>query len=77
MDLCDKELMEAEVISMYLPKQLTDNELIIVLNNIIEKLGATGPQDMGKVMGVATRELSGKAEGKLIASKVKEILGSL
>lgn len=73
-DLSEKELSEAEVISVYLPKQLSEAELVEKLNEIISKVGASGPQDMGKVMGMATKELSGKAEGKLIAQKVKEIL---
>ena len=73
-DLAEKELSEAEVISVYLPKQLSNEELEQKLEEIITKVGASGPQDMGKVMGMATKELSGKAEGKLIAQKVKELL---
>lgn len=73
-DLYEKEISEAEVISVYLPKQLSEEELAGKLTEIISKVGAAGPQDMGKVMGVATKELSGKAEGKLIAQKVKELL---
>ena len=73
-DLYEKEMSEAEVISVYLPKQLSEGELVAKLTEIISKVGASGPQDMGKVMGAATKELSGKAEGKLIAQKVKELL---
>ena len=73
-DLYEKEMSEVEVISVYLPKQLSEEELVGKLTEIISKVGASGPQDMGKVMGVASKELSGKAEGKLIAQKVKELL---
>ena len=74
-DLYDREILEAEVISGYLPKQLSVEELTKVLLNIIQSVGASGIRDMGKVMGVATKELAGKAEGKMIAAKVKELLG--
>lgn len=76
-DLYEKEMSEAEVISVYLPEQLDEEELVGKLTEIISKVGATGPQDMGKVMGTATKELSGKSEGKLIAQKVKELLSKL
>ncbi len=74
-DLYEKEILEAQVISGYLPKQLSEEELTEALEKIIQKSGASGMKDMGKVMGVATRELAGKAEGKMIAAKVKELLG--
>lgn len=74
-DLYEKEILEAQVISGYLPKQLNEEELTKVLLNIIQSVGALGIRDMGKVMGVATKELAGKAEGKMIAAKVKELLG--
>ena len=74
-DLYEKEILEAQVISGYLPKQLNEEELTKVLLNIIQSVGASGIRDMGKVMGVATKELAGKAEGKMIAAKVKELLG--
>ena len=73
-DLAGKELLELEVINRYLPKQLTGEELTEALNAIITELGATGPQDMGKVMGAATKKLAGKADGKTISSLVKTIL---
>jgi uncharacterized protein YqeY len=73
-DLYEKEVSEAKVISVYMPEQLCEEELAAKLAEIISKVGASGPQDMGKVMGMATKELSGKAEGKLIAQKVKELL---
>lgn len=73
-DLADKELLELEVISRYLPKQLSDDELKSTIEKIISEVGAAGPQDMGKVMGVATKSLAGKADGKKISQIVKEIL---
>ena len=75
-DLYQKEMLEAEVISAYLPKQLGEEELAKILKEIIAKVGASSPQDMGKVMGIATKELAGKADGKVIAGKVRELLGS-
>lgn len=74
-ELAANELAEAAVIEEYLPKQLTPEELEAELKEIIEATGAQGPKDMGKVMGVATKQLAGRAEGKLISAKVKELLG--
>ena len=73
-DLADKELLEASVIEQYLPAQMSEQELETVLKAIIERVGAKAPSDMGKVMGVATKELSGKADGKAISVKVKQLL---
>ena len=73
-DLAQKEEEEIEVIERYLPKQLTAEELKEKLSAIIAGLGATSPADMGKVMGVATKQLAGKADGKTISSLVKELL---
>lgn len=73
-DLADNELAQVKIIEQYLPKPLTDEELTIALISIIQQTGATGPQDMGKVMGLATKQLAGKAEGKIISAKVKELL---
>lgn len=73
-DLAQKELFEHEVISRYLPKQMNEAELRDVLKDIINKAGASGPSDMGKVMGMATKQLAGKADGKTISSVVKELL---
>jgi uncharacterized protein len=75
-ELADKELAELEVISRYLPKQLTEEEVTAELKKIIEQVGAKGPQDMGKVMGTATKQLAGKADGKLISEVVKKLLAS-
>ena len=73
-ELAENELAEAAVIEEYLPKQLSEEELVAKLKEIIAQTGAQGPKDMGKVMGVATKELAGKAEGKVISAKVKELL---
>jgi len=73
-DLADKELFQLEVISRYLPKQLDESELIAKLKQIIEDLGAKGPADLGKVMGTATKQLAGQADGKLISEQVKKLL---
>lgn len=74
LDLYDKEVLEANVIETYLPAQMTEEELTAILKGIIEKVGAKTAADFGKVMGVAAKELSGKADGKLISQKVKEML---
>lgn len=73
-DLADPELAEAAIIEKYLPKQLSEDELKPILQAIIDKVGATGPQDMGKVMGAASKELGGKADGKTISTLVKQLL---
>lgn len=74
-DLYDKETLEAQVISAYLPRQLTDKELTEAVKKIIQTTGASTMKDMGQVMGVASKELAGRAENKIIAAKVKELLG--
>ena len=73
-DLADEELGQVAVIERYLPKALTEEELTTALQTIIAEVGAAGPKDMGKVMGVATKQLAGKAEGRAISAKVKELL---
>ena len=73
-ELAGKEEFEYEVISRYLPAQLSDEELGAALDRIIQDSGAAGPKDMGKVMGMATKSLAGKADGKKIAALVKEKL---
>jgi uncharacterized protein len=75
-ELAKKELFELEVISRYLPKQLSEAEITAEVKKIIEQVGAKGPQDMGKVMGTATKQLAGKADGKMISEIVKKILAS-
>jgi uncharacterized protein len=74
-DLSETEIKEANIIEEYLPKQMTEAELIPVLKAIIARVGATSAKDLGKVMGTATKELAGKADGKMIADKVRELLG--
>lgn len=75
-DLADKELLQLEVINRYLPKQLSEDEVRSSLLAIIAEVGPKGPQDMGKVMGAATKKLAGQADGKLIADLVKKLLSS-
>lgn len=73
-ELAQEELAQASVIEEYMPKQLTDEELTAALTEIIARVGATSAKEMGKVMGVASKELAGKAEGRAISAKVKELL---
>ena len=73
-DLAEPELAEAAVIETYLPKQMTEEEVTEALKAIIAQVGATTPQEMGKVMGVATKQLAGRADGRAISAKVKELL---
>lgn len=73
-DLAQKEKEEIEVIEKYLPKQMDESELRTVIQKIIAETGASSPADMGKVMGAANQQLAGKADGKTIASIVKEFL---
>ena len=73
-DLADRELMQLEVINRYLPKQLSEEEIKSELAFVIKEVGASGPQDMGKVMGVATKKLAGQADGKIISELVKKLL---
>ncbi len=73
-DLAKDELAELVVIEEFLPKQITDEELQTIIKNIILKVGAKEAKDMGKVMGVATKELAGKADGKKISDTVKQLL---
>ncbi len=73
-DLAQSELGEAAVIEEYLPKPLTEEELVAALKEIIARVGATTAKEMGKVMGVASKELAGRADGKAISAKVRELL---
>jgi uncharacterized protein YqeY len=73
-DLADEELEQVNAIESYLPEQLSAEELESELKRIIAEVGAAAPQDMGKVMGVATKTLSGKAEGRAISEMVKRLL---
>lgn len=74
-DLYEKEVVEADVLEKYLPAKMSEEELINIIKGIIARIGATSSADMGKVMGVATKELAGKADGKEISAKVKQLLG--
>jgi uncharacterized protein YqeY len=73
-ELAEKELAELAVIELYLPKQLSESELREKITAIITRIGASSPADMGKVMGVASKELAGQADGKAISEMVKEVL---
>ena len=73
-DLADEELGQVAVMQEYLPKQLSDAELTDAVKAIIAKVGATSMKEMGKVMGIASKELAGKADGKAVADKVKQLL---
>jgi len=73
-ELAENELAEAACMEVYLPKQLSEAELEAELAKIIAEVGATKPQDMGKVMGVATKKLAGLADGRAISTAVKKLL---
>jgi uncharacterized protein YqeY len=73
-ELLEKELAEIAIIETYLPAAMTEEELSGLVSDIINRVGATGPSDMGKVMGVASKELAGKAEGRAISDMVKKLL---
>ena len=75
-DLAEKEKEEIEIIEKFLPKQLTEEELKEVIASIIKETGATSQADMGKVMGMANKQLGGKADGKTIAGIVRQILAT-
>lgn len=74
-DLADEELAQIAVFERYLPKALSDEELTAAVSEIIAATGATSMKDMGRVMGIASKQLAGKAEGRAISAKVKELLG--
>lgn len=73
-DLAEKELFQLDVINRYLPKQLSADELTAELKMIITETGASSLQDLGKVMGIATKKLAGKADGKMVSEAVKKLL---
>ncbi len=74
-DLAEQELFQAGVIEHYLPKQLGEEDILAGLKKIIQETGASGPKDMGRVMGMASKELAGKADNKTVADLVKKLLG--
>jgi uncharacterized protein YqeY len=73
-ELADVELFQAGIIEIYLPKQLSEDEVTLELKQIISETGASSAKDMGKVMGMATQRLAGRADGKLVAQVVKQLL---
>lgn len=73
-DLADKEKYEYDIIAKYLPEPVNEDELALAIQQIIEQVGAVNMQDMGKVMGIATKQFAGKADGKLISNIVKQSL---
>ena len=75
-DLADEELAQVAIMEKYLPKQMSEEEITAALKEIIAQTGASGPQEMGKVMGIATKQLAGKAEGKTISAIVKQLLNN-
>lgn len=74
-DLADDELAQAKVIEDYLPKQLSEDEIKVIVKNAIAETGASSSADMGKVMGVANKAVAGRADGKVVSQIVKELLG--
>ncbi len=74
-DLAEAELAQVAAIEVYLPKLMTEEELTAALQSIIAETGAAGPKDMGREMGIATKQLAGRAEGRAVSAKVKELLG--
>jgi uncharacterized protein len=74
-DLYEKEVIEADVLERYLPAKMGDEELTSVIKEIIARVGAKSAADLGKVMGIATKELAGKADGREISAKAKQLLG--
>ena len=74
-DLESEELFQAEIIEAYLPKQMSEDEIKVELTKIIASVGATGPGDVGKVMGAASKFFAGKADNKIVSTLVKQLLG--
>jgi len=73
-DLADQEIFQASIIEKYLPAQMSEEDVKAIISTIITRVGAKEPKDMGKVMGVATKELAGKADNKTISGIIKSIL---
>jgi len=74
-DLAGPELAQVKIIAQFLPEQMTEDELKKIIAEIMETVGATSIKDMGKVMGMASKQLAGKADGKAISTAVKQLLG--
>ena len=77
MDLADEYMAQVVIYDRYLPAQMSDSELEVAVQAIIAQVGATSLQEIGKVMGVASKQLAGKTEGRLISEKVKQLLTAL
>lgn len=75
-ELANEELAQVAVMERYLPKQMSEDEVTAILKDIVTQVGASSPQDMGKVMGIATKQLAGKAEGRMISAIVKQLLSN-
>ncbi len=73
-DMADEELAQAKIIEQFLPEQMSEEDVTAALKEIITQVGAESPKDMGKVMGVATKKLAGKADGKMISQITKSLL---
>lgn len=73
-ELAEKELAEMNVMQTYLPKALTEEEIVAILKEVIAETGASSPKDMGKVMGAATKKLAGQADGKVVSTLVRQLL---
>ena len=73
-DLADPELAQAKILEQFLPTQMSDEELKVAIGEIVTQTGATSMKDMGKVMGMASKQFAGKADGKAISMVVKELL---
>lgn len=76
MDLAENEMAQVAIIEQYMPAQMSEEEIVGVLKEIIAQTGATSMKEMGKVMGIASKQLAGKADGRMISEKVKQLLGS-
>ena len=74
-DLAAPELAQVKIIAQFLPEQMSEDDLKVVIAEIMEKVGANSIKDMGKVMGMASKQLAGKADGKAISTMVKQLLG--
>ncbi|HCS88118.1 MAG TPA: glutamyl-tRNA amidotransferase [Bacteroidales bacterium] len=74
-ELAENEMAQVTIIEKYLPDQMSEDELVSILKEIISQTGASSMKEMGKVMGIASRQLAGKADGRVISEKVKQLLG--
>lgn len=75
-DLAEPELFQANIIQQYLPAQMGEEEIKKIIQQVISKTGASSIKDMGKVMGIASKELAGKADNKMLSEMVKQLLGN-